>query len=101
MLTRRGYIKKTALSAFANVRSNGLIAISLEEGDELCWVRRARPADDVVMATRQGMGIRFRADDEQLRPLGAASSRCAGHYPQRRRRHRQHGYSLCRGGEGC
>ncbi|MFT0726910.1 DNA gyrase subunit A [Synechococcus sp. F70.1] len=70
MLTRRGYIKKTALSAFANVRSNGLIAISLEEGDELCWVRRARPADDVVMATRQGMGIRFRADDEQLRPLG-------------------------------
>jgi DNA gyrase subunit A len=73
MLTRAGYIKKTALSAFANVRSNGLIAISLEENDELRWVRRARSSDDVVMATRQGMCIRFRADDEQLRPLGRAT----------------------------
>jgi len=73
MLTRGGYIKKTALSAFANVRSNGLIAISLEENDELRWVRRARSSDDVVMATRQGMSIRFRADDEQLRPLGRAT----------------------------
>jgi DNA gyrase subunit A len=73
MLTTGGYIKKTALSAFANIRSNGLIAISLEEGDQLRWVRRARPTDDVLMGTRQGISIRFRADHEQLRPLGRAT----------------------------
>ncbi len=73
MLTNKGYIKKTALSAFANVRSNGLIAISLEESDQLRWVRRARASDDVIMATRQGLAIRFRADHEQLRPLGRAT----------------------------
>ncbi|MDX2272973.1 MAG: DNA gyrase subunit A [Cyanobacteriota bacterium] len=73
MLTRGGYIKKTALSAFANVRANGLIAISLEEGDQLRWVRRARTTDDVVMGTEQGMAIRFKTDNEQLRPLGRAT----------------------------
>jgi DNA gyrase subunit A len=73
MLTQGGYIKKTALSAYANVRSNGLIAISLEEGDQLRWVRRARPTDDVVMGTKQGMAIRFKTDVEQLRPLGRAT----------------------------
>ncbi len=73
MLTTGGYIKKTALSAFANIRSNGLIAISLEEGDQLRWVRRARPTDDVLMGTRHGISIRFRADHEQLRPLGRAT----------------------------
>jgi DNA gyrase subunit A len=70
MLTRAGYIKKTALSAFANLRANGLIAIGLEEGDELRWVQRARSQDDILVGSRQGMAIRFRADDEQLRPLG-------------------------------
>ncbi len=73
MLTQNGYIKKTALSAFSNVRANGLIAISLEDGDQLRWVRRARPTDDVVMGTRQGMAIRFKADHDQLRPLGRAT----------------------------
>ncbi|MEN9240275.1 MAG: DNA gyrase C-terminal beta-propeller domain-containing protein, partial [Thermostichales cyanobacterium SZTDM-1c_bins_54] len=73
MLTEGGYIKKTALSAFANIRSSGLIAISLEEGDHLAWVRRARETDDVLIATRQGMGIRFHADHQQLRPLGRAT----------------------------
>ncbi len=73
MLTQRGYVKKTALSAFANVRANGLIAISLEESDQLRWVRRARSTDDVIMATRQGMAIRFKADGEQLRPLSRAT----------------------------
>ena len=42
MLTQGGYIKKTALSAFANIRANGLIAISLNDGDRLRWVRRGR-----------------------------------------------------------
>ncbi len=70
MLTQKGYIKKTALSAFSNIRANGLIAISLEEGDQLRWVRRARTSDSILIGSRRGMTIHFKADDEQLRPLG-------------------------------
>jgi DNA gyrase subunit A len=70
MLTQKGYIKKTELSAFSNIRTNGLIAISLEEGDQLRWVRRARPEDSIIIGTRQGMSIHFRVSHEQLRPLG-------------------------------
>lgn len=73
MLTRGGYIKKTALSAFANIRANGLIAISLNEGDELRWVRRVHPEDSVLIGSRQGMTIHFQASHEQLRPLGRAT----------------------------
>jgi DNA gyrase subunit A len=73
MLTRNGYIKKTALDAFSNIRANGLIAISLEEGDQLRWVRRAKEEDSIIIGTRQGMAIHFKADHEQLRPLGRAT----------------------------
>jgi DNA gyrase subunit A len=70
MLTQNGYIKKTQLSAFSNIRANGLIAISLEEGDQLRWVRRACADDSIIIGSRQGMAIHFRSDHEQLRPLG-------------------------------
>lgn len=70
MLTKKGFIKKTALSAFSNIRSNGLIAISLQEGDELRWVRLATPQDSVLIGSRRGMAIHFHADNEQLRPMG-------------------------------
>ncbi len=70
MLTAGGYIKKTKLPAFANIRSNGLIAIALEEGDLLRWVRRAKADNTIIVGSRQGMSIRFRADHEQLRPMG-------------------------------
>ena len=70
MLTKGGYIKKTALSAFANIRSNGLIAISLGEGDSLRWIRRAKVNDSVIIGSSYGMAIHFRTDDKQLRPLG-------------------------------
>jgi DNA gyrase subunit A len=73
MLTSGGYIKKTSLSAFSNIRTNGLIAISLEEGDQLRWVRRATPDDTILIASRLGMSIHFRASHEQLRPLGRAT----------------------------
>ncbi|HEY9806784.1 MAG TPA: DNA gyrase C-terminal beta-propeller domain-containing protein, partial [Candidatus Obscuribacterales bacterium] len=73
MLTCGGFIKKTALSAFSNIRTNGLIAISLEEGDQLRWVRRARVEDSIVIGSSQGMAIHFRANNEQLRPLGRAT----------------------------
>jgi DNA gyrase subunit A len=73
MLTQKGNIKKTALSAFANIRANGLIAISLEEGDQLRWVRLAKPEDSVMIGTYKGMAIHFKADNQQLRPLGRST----------------------------
>ncbi|HLO87598.1 MAG TPA: DNA topoisomerase (ATP-hydrolyzing) subunit A [Nostocaceae cyanobacterium] len=73
MLTKGGNIKKTGLSAFSNIRANGLIAISLEEGDQLRWVRRARVEDSVIIGSRLGIAIHFRCNHEQLRPLGRAT----------------------------
>jgi DNA gyrase subunit A len=73
MLTCGGYIKKTELAAFSNIRANGLIAISLEAGDQLRWVRRACAEDTVIIGTRQGMAIHFKVNHEQLRPLGRAT----------------------------
>ncbi|MCT7952770.1 DNA gyrase subunit A [Ancylothrix sp. C2] len=70
MLTKAGFIKKTVLSAFSNIRANGLIAISLEEGDQLRWVRLARAEDSIIIGTRKGMAIHFKADGAQLRPTG-------------------------------
>ena len=73
MMTDKGYIKKTVLSAFSNIRTNGLIAIALEDGDQLRWVRRARAEDTILIGTQLGMAIHFRSDHEQLRPLGRAT----------------------------
>ncbi|MEQ8998027.1 MAG: DNA topoisomerase (ATP-hydrolyzing) subunit A [Coleofasciculus sp. B1-GNL1-01] len=73
MLTRKGYIKKTALDAFSNIRANGLIAISLGEGDQLRWVRLCRAEDSIIVGSSQGMAIHFKADHDQLRPLGRAT----------------------------
>ncbi|OAB62722.1 DNA gyrase subunit A [Leptolyngbya valderiana BDU 20041] len=73
MLTKGGNIKKTSLSAFSNIRANGLIAISLSEGDQLRWVRRAREDDSIIIGSRMGMAIHFKADRDQLRPLGRAT----------------------------
>jgi DNA gyrase subunit A len=70
MLTSGGYVKRTRLSAFSNIRSNGLIAISLEEGDALTWVRLALPGDSVLIGSLKGMTIHFRLNDSELRPLG-------------------------------
>jgi DNA gyrase subunit A len=73
MLTKGGNIKKTALEAFSNIRANGLIAISLEEGDHLRWVRRAKVEDSIIIGSRHGMAIHFRCTHDQLRPLGRAT----------------------------
>ncbi|NCJ05764.1 DNA gyrase subunit A [Synechococcales cyanobacterium C] len=73
MMTAKGYIKKTALSAFSNIRANGLIAIALEDGDQLRWVRRARTEDSIIIGSQMGMSIHFRTDHQQLRPLGRAT----------------------------
>jgi len=70
MLTEGGYIKKTKLSAFANIRSNGLIAIFLEDNDLLRWVRLAKVDNTIIIGSKQGVAIRFRTDHTQLRPMG-------------------------------
>jgi len=59
MATCRGEIKKTALDKFASVRSSGLIAMDLEEGDELVTARLAAAGDDVILVTQRGQSIRF------------------------------------------
>ena len=70
MLTRGGFIKRTPLSAFSKIRSNGLIDISLEEGDALSWVRASSEGDSVLIGSSKGMTIHFRLDQNELRPLG-------------------------------
>jgi DNA gyrase subunit A len=69
MLTQQGYIKKIEMSHFETIRRNGLIAISLEEGDHLAWVATADDNDQLIIGTRMGMAVRFRVK-EDLRPLG-------------------------------
>ncbi len=70
MLTKSGFIKRTALSAFSKIRSNGLIAINLEDGDALTWVRLSKEGDSVLIGSKTGMAIHFRLDINELRPLG-------------------------------
>jgi len=66
--TRRGLVKKTELDAFANVRSTGIIAINLEDGDELIDVRVTDGNQQIVLSTREGQAIRF--IEEEARPMG-------------------------------
>ena len=68
MATRRGMIKKTSLAEYAKIRSNGLIAISLVEGDELRWVGLTDGSDDIILATRDGQAARFH--ENEVRPMG-------------------------------
>lgn len=70
MLTQAGFIKRTPLRAFANIRANGLIAIRLEPGDALRWVRLAWAGDSVLIGSRSGMAIHVRINDNQLRSMG-------------------------------
>ncbi|NLK26028.1 MAG: DNA gyrase subunit A [Euryarchaeota archaeon] len=69
--TRKGIVKRTPLRDYRNIRSNGIIAISLNEGDELVETRLARPGAEIVLATRNGQAIRF--DVSEVRSVGRAS----------------------------
>lgn len=71
MLTKGGYIKRIELNNFSNIRRNGIIAIGLEDGDELNWVKRAHDKDEIIIGTSCGMAIRFGVSD--LRPLGRSA----------------------------
>jgi DNA gyrase subunit A len=68
MATRAGLIKKTSLNLFANIRSSGIIALSIVDDDDLVGVRITEGASDVLLGTRNGWAIRFR--EENVRPMG-------------------------------
>jgi DNA gyrase subunit A len=68
MVTRRGVIKKTKLEEFSNVRRNGLIAISLDDDDELLAVDLSDGSHDLVLATHDGMAVHF--NEKDVRPMG-------------------------------
>lgn len=68
LVTRKGVIKRTELTAYRHVRKNGLIAIDLDEGDALSWVRITNGQNELLVATRNGMAIRFKETD--VRAMG-------------------------------
>jgi DNA gyrase subunit A len=70
LATRSGKTKKTELTRFDSNRSGGLIAIHLNEGDELIGAALCSADDDLLLVSKKGQSVRFRADDTQLRPMG-------------------------------
>ncbi|MCI1207434.1 MAG: DNA gyrase subunit A [Microbacteriaceae bacterium] len=78
LVTRDGLVKKSRLGLYDSNRSAGLIGISLREGDEVIAVLLADPRDDLLLVTRDGMSIRFRADDASVRPTGRDTSGVKG-----------------------
>lgn len=71
MATSKGTIKKTPLKDYANIRTNGLIAIKLDEGDELKWIQKTTGEHDVIISTSAGQAIRF--SEKDARPMGRAA----------------------------
>ena len=68
MVTKKGIIKKTAITEYSNIRRSGIIAITLKEDDELIEVKQTTPANDIFLVTKKGMCIRFK--EKSVRPLG-------------------------------
>ena len=71
MATTKGTVKKTAVSDYANIRTNGLIAINLDDGDELRWIKQTDGKSDVIISTSAGQAVRF--NEEECRPMGRAA----------------------------
>ncbi len=79
LATRNGLVKKTRLSDYNSPRQAGVIAINFrEDEDELIGAELANSDDDILLVSRKGQSIRFRADDSQLRPMGRATSGVQG-----------------------
>ena len=76
MATKHGTVKKTDLMEYDNIRKSGLIAITLKENDELIGARLTDGTKDIILATRNGMAIRF--DEKDVRPLGRVSQGVRG-----------------------
>jgi DNA gyrase, A subunit len=71
MATTKGTVKKTAIADYSNIRTNGLIAINLDEGDELRWIKQTTGKNDVIISTSAGQAVRF--SEEECRPMGRAA----------------------------
>ena len=71
MATSKGTIKKTSLKDYANIRTNGLITIKLDDGDELRWVRGTTGENDIIISTSAGQAVRF--NEKDVRPMGRAA----------------------------
>jgi len=78
LATRGGMVKKSRLSDYDTNRTAGLIAINLREGDEVVSAFTVSAQDDILLVSRNGMSLRFHADDESLRPMGRSTSGVAG-----------------------
>jgi DNA gyrase subunit A len=79
LATRRGYVKKTRLVDYNSPRQAGVIAINFrEDDDELIGAELVTADDDLLLVSRKGQSVRFRADDSQLRPMGRATSGVTG-----------------------
>ena len=79
LATRRGYVKKTRLVDYDSNRSGGVIAITFREADDaLIGAELVSAADDLLLVSRKSQAIRFPADDEQLRPMGRATTGVTG-----------------------
>ncbi len=79
LATRNGLVKKTKLGDYNSPRQAGVIAINFrEDDDELIGAELVNPDDDILLVSRKGQAIRFRADDTQLRPMGRATSGVTG-----------------------
>ena len=79
LATRNGLVKKTRLGDYNSPRQAGVIAINFrEDDDELIGAELVEPDDDILLVSRKGQAIRFRADDGQLRPMGRATSGVTG-----------------------
>lgn len=76
MATKNGTVKKSKIAEFENVRRSGLIAITLDKGDTLGWVRPTTGSDDVVLTTADGQSIRFKEAD--VRPMGRSAAGVRG-----------------------
>ncbi|HRF28868.1 MAG TPA: DNA gyrase subunit A [Candidatus Saccharibacteria bacterium] len=71
MATCKGTVKKTPLKDYANIRTNGLIALKLDDGDELRWIKKTDGKSDVIISTSAGQAVRFNESD--ARPMGRAA----------------------------
>ena len=71
MATKKGTIKKTAIKDYENIRTNGLITIKLDEGDELKWVKATTGENDIIISTSAGQAVRF--NESQVRAMGRAA----------------------------
>jgi DNA gyrase subunit A len=71
MTTVKGTVKKTPIADYANIRTNGLIAINLDDGDELRWIRKSSGSDDIIISTSAGQAIRF--NESHARSMGRSA----------------------------